>query len=60
MRRLTGPQADRQDIMAGFAKRLSVIEAFDQDRDKLTIADIARVNGFDRATARRCLLLSWL
>jgi IclR family pca regulon transcriptional regulator len=53
---LSRAQADRQDIMGGFAKGLSVIEAFDQDRDKLTIADIARLTGFDRATARRCLL----
>jgi IclR family pca regulon transcriptional regulator len=42
--------------MGGFAKGLSVIEAFDQDRDKLTIADIARLTGLDRATSRRCLL----
>ena len=53
---LNRAQADRQDIMGGFAKGLSVIEAFDQDRHKLTIADIARLTGFDRATARRCLL----
>jgi IclR family transcriptional regulator, pca regulon regulatory protein len=49
------PERD-SEIMGGFAKGLSVIEAFDQDRDKLTIADVARLTGLDRATARRCLL----
>lgn len=41
--------------MGGFAKGLAVIEAFGNGR-RMTIADIARICGLDRATARRCLL----
>lgn len=44
------------DVMGGFAKGLSVIEAFGRERDSLTIAEVARISGLDRATARRCLL----
>jgi IclR family transcriptional regulator, pca regulon regulatory protein len=47
--------ADRE-IMGGFAKGLAVIEAFGPERDALTISDVARLTGLDRATARRCLL----
>ena len=42
--------------MGGFIKGLTVIEAFDRDRDALTIAEVARTASLDRATARRCLL----
>jgi IclR family transcriptional regulator, pca regulon regulatory protein len=45
-----------REIMGGFAKGLAVISAFDRDRDALSIADVARLTGLDRATARRCLL----
>ncbi len=44
------------DRMGGFAKGLSVIEAFRQGRGASTIAEIARYSGLDRASARRCLL----
>lgn len=44
------------DQMGGFAKGLAVIEAFGEGRSSLTIADVARIAGLDRATARRCLL----
>lgn len=44
------------DFVAGFAKGLSVIEAFDEARPRLSIADVSRTTGLDRATARRCLL----
>lgn len=44
------------DRMGGFAKGLSVIEAFGRGRDRLTIAEVARLSGLDRASARRCLL----
>ena len=44
------------DMMGGFAKGLAVIAAFDADHEVLTIADVARLTGLDRATARRCLL----
>ncbi len=44
------------DLMGGFAKGLSVIEAFGHGRDRLTIAEVSRLSGLDRASARRCLL----
>lgn len=44
------------DFVGGFAKGLKVIEAFDATKPKLTITDVARLTGLDRATARRCLL----
>lgn len=44
------------DRMGGFAKGLSVIEAFGKGRSTLTIAEAARLSGLDRASARRCLL----
>lgn len=44
------------DRMGGFAKGLSVIEAFGAGRNRLTIAEVARLSGLDRASARRCLL----
>ncbi len=43
-------------IIAGFAKGLAVIEVFDRGRERLTIADVARLTGLERATARRCLM----
>jgi len=44
------------DLIGGFAKGLSVIETFNQQREKLSIADVARLTGLERASARRCLL----
>lgn len=44
------------DRMGGFAKGLSVIEAFGRGRNRLTIAEVARLAELDRASARRCLL----
>lgn len=44
------------DTMGGFAKGLAVIEAFGQGEASLTIAEIARRAGLDRAATRRCLL----
>lgn len=44
------------ESMGGFAKGLSVIEAFGQGNERLTITEAARLTGLDRATARRCLL----
>jgi IclR family transcriptional regulator, pca regulon regulatory protein len=44
------------DIMGGFAKGLAVIEAYGRKRQSLTIAEVARLSGLDRASARRCLL----
>ena len=42
--------------MGGFAKGLSVIEAFGKGQNRLTIAEVARLSNIDRASARRCLL----
>ncbi len=44
------------DRMGGFAKGLSVIEAFGRGQNRLTIAEVARLANLDRASARRCLL----
>lgn len=44
------------DVIAGFAKGLAVIEAFGASQPRLSIADVARRTGLERATARRCLM----
>jgi IclR family transcriptional regulator, pca regulon regulatory protein len=44
------------DFIGGFAKGLRVIEAFGEVTPRLSIADVSRLTGLDRATARRCLL----
>jgi IclR family pca regulon transcriptional regulator len=49
-------QAPDREIMGGFLKGLAVIEAFDRGREALSIAEVAKATGLDRATARRCLL----
>ena len=45
-----------RDIMHGLAKGLAVIETFDAERPRQTIAEVSALSGLDRATARRCLL----
>lgn len=49
-----GPAA--RDLVAGLEKGLQVIEAFDQDRPRLTIAEVAQRTGLTRAAARRYLI----
>src|SRR5690606_23455715 len=44
------------DFVGGFAKGLRVVEAFGEATPRLSIADVSRLTGLDRATARRCLL----
>lgn len=44
------------DFIGGLAKGLRVIEAFGETNPRLTITDVSRETGLDRATARRCLL----
>lgn len=44
------------DFIGGLAKGLRVIEAFGEASPRLSIADVSRITGLDRATARRCLL----
>lgn len=45
-----------RDLIAGLEKGLQVIEAFDQERSRLTIAEVAARTGLTRAAARRYLL----
>lgn len=44
------------DIVGSFAKGLQVLECFRAEQARLAITDVAAITGFDRATARRCLL----
>jgi IclR family pca regulon transcriptional regulator len=44
------------NFVLSLARGLKVIEAFDTQRDGLTVADVARHTGFSRAAARRLLL----
>ncbi|KQV70436.1 IclR family transcriptional regulator [Rhizobium sp. Root1220] len=44
------------DFVSGFARGLKVIEAFGETRQRLSIAEAARLTGLDRATVRRSLL----
>lgn len=48
-------QIDR-DHMLGLEKGLACIACFDGTHPRLTIADVARMTGLTRATARRCLI----
>jgi IclR family pca regulon transcriptional regulator len=50
----TGPL--KRDLVAGLEKGLSVITAFDQERPRLTISEVAVRTGLTRAAARRYLL----
>src|SRR5262245_46771597 len=50
------PRDPDKETIAGFAKGLKVIEAFDAGRPRLTITEVAAMTGLERATARRCLL----
>src|SRR6056297_2883767 len=44
------------NVIASLAKGLQVIECFGAETPRLTITEVARRTGLDRATARRCLL----
>ncbi|ANK94624.1 MULTISPECIES: IclR family transcriptional regulator domain-containing protein [Rhizobium] len=44
------------DFVSGFARGLKVIEAFGETRQRLSIAEAAKLTGLDRATVRRSLL----
>lgn len=45
-----------RDLVAGLEKGLQVIEAFDQERQRLTISEVAASTGLTRAAARRYLI----
>ena len=44
------------DVVGALAKGLRVLECFRADHPRLSITDVANATGYDRATARRCLL----
>ena len=44
------------DTISALAKGLRVLEAFDADHPRQSIAEVAERTGLDRATTRRCLL----
>jgi IclR family pca regulon transcriptional regulator len=46
----------KRDLVGGLEKGLQVIEAFDQERSRLTIAEVAQRTGLTRAAARRYLI----
>jgi IclR family pca regulon transcriptional regulator len=45
-----------RDLVGGLEKGLKVIEAFDQERSRLSIAEVAEATGLTRAAARRYLI----
>lgn len=46
----------KQDISSTFVKGMAVLRAFDDINTRLTLADIAKSAGLDRASARRLIL----
>lgn len=54
--KLTSDGPAKRDLIAGLEKGLQVIEAFDQERARLSIADVAERTGLTRAAARRYLI----
>jgi IclR family pca regulon transcriptional regulator len=50
------PAPAARDLIAGLDKGLQVIEAFDQERSRLTISEVAERTGLTRAAARRYLI----
>lgn len=50
------PGISRRDLVGGLEKGLAVIEAFDQDKPRLSISEVAQRAGLTRAAARRYLL----
>ncbi len=51
-----GASMSRRDLVGGLEKGLLVIEAFDQERARLSISEVAQRAGLSRAAARRYLL----
>src|ERR1700727_251501 len=45
-----------RDSLTAFARGLTVMNAFTEQSQSLTLADVARIAALPRATARRCLL----
>lgn len=51
-----GVPIDARDLIAGLGRGLEVIEAFDDDHSRMTIATVAARTGIPRTAARRYLL----
>jgi IclR family pca regulon transcriptional regulator len=49
------PQSADPDFMLSLARGLSTIRAFGQEQPQLSVADVSRLTGLSRASARRCL-----
>ncbi len=52
----SAPDPKPRDLVAGLENGLAVIAAFDQERPRLTISEVARLCGLSRAAARRYLI----
>lgn len=50
------PDVQPRDLIAGLDKGLQVIAAFNQERSRLTISEVAESTGLTRAAARRYLI----
>jgi IclR family pca regulon transcriptional regulator len=50
------PSSEDRNFVASLEKGLLVIEAFDANRQRLTLSDVAKLTGITRAAARRYLL----
>ncbi|WP_237154344.1 IclR family transcriptional regulator domain-containing protein [Oryzibacter oryziterrae] len=54
---MSDDEEDRdRDFVGGLARGLKVIECFDDEHERLTIAEVAGLTGLSRAAARRSLL----
>lgn len=53
---LAKPGPQKRDLIAGLEKGLAVILAFDQDRPRLTMTEVATLCNLTRAAARRYLI----
>ena len=53
---VAAPKARAKEGMAGLAKGLAIIEAFDASTTRMTVSDAAQLTGQTRPAARRCLL----
>ena len=54
--RLPALPVQKRDLISGLENGLAVIEAFDQERSRLSITEVSELTGLTRAAARRHLL----
>lgn len=50
------PEIPSKDISLTFLKGMTVLRSFDEDHSKLTLAEISRLTGIERAVVRRLVL----